>query len=58
MVVAKYQIFSDLHLEFHPDRGKLFLQDLEINAENVILAWDICAFSHMYSVYEDFPKKV
>ncbi|MCO4782832.1 MAG: metallophosphoesterase [Candidatus Cloacimonetes bacterium] len=57
MTVDNYQIFSDLHLEFHQDKGKQFLESIIVSAENVILAGDICAMSQMYKVYREFSNK-
>lgn len=57
MKIPRFQIFSDLHLEYHSDLGNKFLENIEISAENVILAGDICSLDLMDSVYKAFSKK-
>jgi len=37
----KFQLYSDLHLEFHHDSGASFLKDLKVLADTLVLAGDI-----------------
>ncbi|PCJ15012.1 MAG: hypothetical protein COB02_18445 [Candidatus Cloacimonadota bacterium] len=57
MSEVSFQIFSDLHLEFHKDGGSSFLESLLVSAPYVILAGDICSVKQMIEVYNEFSKK-
>jgi len=38
----KLQIFSDLHLDFHRDLGKSFVESLPVKADTAVVAGDLC----------------
>lgn len=52
----KTLIVSDLHLEFHKDKGKEFISLLP-DAEMIILAGDITTHSHFINVFSQFAEK-
>lgn len=51
------QVLSDLHLEFHADKGLEFIENLPVSSPYLVLAGDICTHSMMKDVYERFSKK-
>jgi predicted phosphodiesterase len=55
--MTQYQIMSDLHLEWHKDQGKSFIDALPVCAYTLILAGDICGYSQIRGVLERFSKK-
>ncbi len=54
----KLQIMSDLHLEFHHDRGQAFISRLDSSSVDVlVLAGDICTYSQIPGVFSAFCEK-
>jgi len=55
--MAKLHLMSDLHLEFHRDRGQNFLHGLRPEGVDiVVLAGDICAGESIAKVLRDFSQ--
>jgi len=49
----RIQIMSDLHLEFHPDRGRQFIELLDSEGiDALVLAGDICLSGHIHETLD------
>ena len=53
----KLQIMSDLHLEFHPDSGRGFVQNMPVNGDVLVLAGDIAPVVWLYPNLDALCKR-
>lgn len=54
----RFQLVSDLHLDFHRDNGVEFCNTLPVAADTIIIAGDLCnGISVLYNSLEIFAKK-
>lgn len=48
----KLQIFSDIHLDFHRDKGKAFVDSMPVLADTAVVAGDLCESDRVINVLE------
>ena len=55
--MMKIQIMSDLHLEFHPDRGRGLVQNMPVLGDTLILAGDVSPVDWLYPSLDALCKR-
>jgi predicted phosphodiesterase len=55
--MTSFQVMSDLHFEWHADRGREFIRLLPVEAETLILAGDITNFDLLEETLDAFAEK-